>query len=73
MLEFKKCAACAAKPGSPILCISCLHNRETIAQLEAAGNYLAAEVKSDWDQQRQSIDCMVARGNWLETVERLGK
>ncbi len=25
--EFKECAACAAKPGAPTLCDTCLHNR----------------------------------------------
>jgi hypothetical protein len=28
--EFKECISCAAKPGSPILCSSCLHNRKFI-------------------------------------------
>lgn len=28
--EFRECAACAAKPGSPTLCPSCLHNRAVI-------------------------------------------
>jgi len=29
-LEFKECKECASKPGSPILCESCLHNRQVI-------------------------------------------
>jgi hypothetical protein len=28
--EFMECATCRAKPGSPMLCESCLHNRTTI-------------------------------------------
>ena len=32
-MEFKECAACAAKPGSPTFCESCLHNRTAINQL----------------------------------------
>jgi hypothetical protein len=32
--EFVECAACAAKPGSPSLCASCLRNRATIHQLQ---------------------------------------
>jgi hypothetical protein len=31
---FVECAACRAQPGSPILCSSCRHNRDFIAQLE---------------------------------------
>lgn len=30
IVEFKECAACAAKPGSPQLCASCLSNRKVI-------------------------------------------
>ena len=30
---FVECAACAEKPGTPILCYSCLHNRGLIEQL----------------------------------------
>lgn len=32
-LEFKECASCAAKPGMPVLCSACLHNRRVIDQL----------------------------------------
>lgn len=28
-----ECASCAAKPGSPVLCPACLHNRGLIADL----------------------------------------
>jgi len=35
-LDFKECPECAAKPGSPVLCAACLHNREVISQLQAA-------------------------------------
>jgi len=31
--EFKECAGCSAKPGSPTLCESCLHNRKIIERL----------------------------------------
>lgn len=31
---FKECPSCSAKPGSPILCESCLHNRTVIGHLE---------------------------------------
>lgn len=33
-LEFKECEICEAKPGSPYLCKSCLHNRTVIERLK---------------------------------------
>jgi len=32
--EFVECASCNAKPGSPILCESCINNRDAIAALK---------------------------------------
>jgi len=34
-LEFRECDTCAAKPGTPPLCIGCLNNRAVIATLIA--------------------------------------
>ncbi len=34
LIEYKPCRICAAKPGSPLLCPSCLHNRTIINQLK---------------------------------------
>lgn len=31
--EFKECESCASKPGTPILCNGCLHNRNAIYEL----------------------------------------
>lgn len=33
-LQFKECAECEKKPGSPPLCASCLHNRAIISDLQ---------------------------------------
>lgn len=33
-LTFKECKECTAKPSAPILCSTCLHNRDVIAQLK---------------------------------------
>lgn len=33
MTDFMECKSCAEKPGSPILCKSCLHNRNVISGL----------------------------------------
>lgn len=33
-MDFVECATCAAKPGSPTLCASCLHNRAVIGHYQ---------------------------------------
>ena len=33
-LEFIECIVCASKPGSPVLCPSCLSNRQVISRLK---------------------------------------
>jgi hypothetical protein len=38
-LDFQECPTCAAKPGSPALCDSCLNNR-----------YLISEMKRNYDE-----------------------
>lgn len=43
IVEFKECAECAAKSGSPTLCASCLHNRRVIGEFQA---HLQAEQKA---------------------------
>ncbi len=30
--DFQPCETCGSKPGSPLLCASCLHNRELIGR-----------------------------------------
>ncbi len=44
-LEFMECAACAAKSGSPNLCVSCVHNRTVIAAQRDTLNELPRLVK----------------------------
>lgn len=34
--DFKECSYCAAKPGSPTLCESCLHNRDLVSRLTSS-------------------------------------
>ena len=41
---FKDCDSCASKPGSPILCSGCLHNRTVISNLKAALNAKIIEI-----------------------------
>jgi hypothetical protein len=38
-LYFKECPTCAVKPGSPVLCESCLHNRRVISKLHELLKY----------------------------------
>lgn len=33
-LREQECAVCAAKPGAPLLCAACLHNRKAIGDLQ---------------------------------------
>jgi len=35
MINYRECAECKAKPGSPILCGACLHNRRIAGLAEA--------------------------------------
>ena len=39
-LEFHECESCAKKPGTPPLCNSCLHNRQTIEKANRKINRL---------------------------------
>ena len=43
-VEFKECSVCAKKPGSPVLCPSCLHNRHLIEEYQKILDILKA-----WD------------------------
>ena len=45
MAEFMECSICAAKPGSPTLCPSCLHNRALIGRLENQSKNFASAMK----------------------------
>jgi len=54
--EFQECAECAAKPGSPTLCPSCLQNRRIIAdqrrEIEAF-----RELTADHPEERKEDGC----------------
>ena len=39
-LEFHECESCAKKPGTPVLCGGCLHNREVIGKANRKINRL---------------------------------
>ncbi len=39
--EIMECDPCRKKPGSPILCTSCLHNRELVIELKRKNNKAA--------------------------------
>ena len=43
--DFMECDSCRAKPGSPILCRGCLHNRDVIYTLQKAIKKSAAPKK----------------------------
>lgn len=54
--EFWECEDCSAKPGTPVLCKGCLHNRAAISELKRLLTLLREEVESAWD----SLDA-----NWV--------
>lgn len=60
--QFRECASCAAKPGSPPLCESCLQNQTLISRLQGVvrrslGHKIKNAVRGvifglwNWDQQ----------------------
>jgi hypothetical protein len=52
-MEFVECSVCAAKPGSPDLCYSCLSNRKTIEQLE----HQIETLKENASQDNKAVSC----------------
>jgi len=46
-VEFKECSVCAKKPGSPVLCPSCLHNRQLIQEYQKILDLLKKELLAD--------------------------
>lgn len=47
MSEFVECATCAAKPGSPLLCASCIANRTIVNKLRGDLKVAHAE-RDEW-------------------------
>ena len=51
--EFMECDTCRAKPGTPILCDGCLHNRAAIESLNkrppVSRHWELRPVKHEWD------------------------
>ena len=57
--EFKECAPCAAKLGSPELCAACIHNRNVIESLQPRSKYSKKQMRAraynvGWQQGRQT-------------------
>lgn len=50
-LNFKECAACKAKPGSPVLCASCQDNRAVI-------NFLRNKINLQKELKNRPINCI---------------
>ncbi len=53
--DFRECEACAAKPGSPMLCSGCLANRALIECLQAEVVAYAGHVTLEVDLGRMGI------------------
>lgn len=43
-IEFMECEECSAKPGTPALCKSCLHNRGVISNLINSNRNLVVDL-----------------------------
>ena len=72
-LKFIECDACAAKPGTPMLCAGCLQNRLVIEQLKRERDEArAARVDAMARQYRKSLElCRKLQGE-LVAAEALG-
>lgn len=57
--EFVECEKCRCKPGMPILCETCLHNRKVIYDLQ-----------SKCDQQKYKIQGMQLKEQRLEKCDK---
>lgn len=44
--DYKECIPCSKKPGSPVLCESCLHNRMLVCVLKEEIKKLKAKKKT---------------------------
>jgi hypothetical protein len=66
-LEFVECEACVKKPGSPELCVPCLHNRACLAdaraRLREAAGVLGTSNSGDQESRRVYDDpaCLMCR------------
>ena len=64
--EFAECDTCRQKPGTPILCLPCQHNRALVAKLRTERNELLASLKAHFEEASIGI-CT------RETLEETGK
>ncbi len=73
MSEFVECATCAAKPGSPALCASCVSNRRLIYKLQNIVDYrdkrncttLLSLTKKEFDRLHEIADELDQRSQWV--------
>lgn len=71
LLEFKECTVCVNKPGTPILCPTCLHNREVISVLKNKINKHTSDLDKVHviDGLMWQTECEEKVMNWKEAVE----
>ena len=64
--EFMECDTCRAKPGTPILCRGCLHNRS--AMMEASKSQWQDEPTGDgwhWIEGGGAREVVKIKGKWM--------
>lgn len=73
-MNFTECDTCAKKPGSPILCTGCLHNRRIINELRKSldlnSSWLKAALKCTtwhWDTDQYEA----AHSTWQKARQML--
>lgn len=76
MAEYRECATCAAKPGSPTLCPTCLHNRNLVMDLNeklTVAELNLENVSRRWEDLRAQLanaDSVRASNKYLEEAIR---
>lgn len=70
MIDYTECRECATKPGSPVLCATCLANRAAVAELNKRVRTLEEAIHiairmHNIGFSRDAID-------WLDSFNRVG-
>ena len=70
--DFKECDTCRTKPGMPLLCDGCLHNRQLISLLKCNRNQLPTLNINDLKWLAINRALADNKGHMVKTAETLG-